>query len=73
MQSKRYYFLSWFITSISFQDLELVYLRSFEMNWQQTHRGRVFKLGGWEVRSYVWEFPLFVGHVPRSQDGEVYI
>ena len=31
------FFKSLFDVRISFQDLKLVYSRSFEMNWQQTH------------------------------------
>jgi hypothetical protein len=29
-------FSSWFDSEISFEDLELLYPRSFEMDWQQT-------------------------------------
>ena len=34
------------------QDIELVFLRSFEMNRQQAHRGQAFMLNGREVRLY---------------------
>jgi hypothetical protein len=33
-------------------NLGLVYSRSFGMSWQETYRGQVLMLHGWEVRAY---------------------
>ena len=52
MQPKSY-FVDWFDTGISFKDLELVYQQPFKMTRQQTYRGQVLMLNGWEVHSYV--------------------
>ena len=41
----RGYFFSWLDTGSSCKDLELVYWRSFEMNWQQTYRGSSLYVG----------------------------
>ena len=48
----RGYFFSWLDTEISFENLEVMYSRSFEMNQQQTYKGLVLLLDGWEVCSY---------------------
>ena len=48
MQPEVYFF--WLVdTKNTFRILELLYSKSFEMNQQQTYKGHVFMLDGWEV------------------------
>ena len=37
---------------VCFKDLELVYSKAYETKRQQTYRGQVLMLAGWEVSSY---------------------
>ena len=45
--------LSLFDSEISQKDLELVYLKWFEMNWQQIYRGQVLMLDRWKACLYM--------------------
>ena len=63
MHPKRYFVLSWFDIGITFEDCELVYSRSSEMNRQQTYKGSGFYVGWMRgMRAYDDSLSLGVSH-----------